>query len=694
MIKRLLIANRGEIARRIIATSHQLGIETVAVFSDADSDAAFVQDADLAVGIGGNTPAESYLRTEAIIAAAVTSQADAIHPGYGFLAENAEFASAVAKAGLIFVGPSPAAMEAMGSKLRAKELMAEAGVPQLPSADLTGLDEDALVATADTMGYPLLIKASAGGGGRGMRIVMSEGQLSEAVEAASREAHSAFGDGTVFAERYLSPSRHVEVQIFGDHTGKVVHFHERECSIQRRHQKIIEEAPSPSLDEQTRSALHRAAVAAGEAIGYENAGTVEFLLGPPVNDGTREFYFLEVNTRLQVEHPVTEAVLGVDLVELQLSVAAGGPVPDQNDIGQPQGHAIEARLYAEDPIHEYRPSTGIVHEFFVPDGVRVDSALDNAGVVSQFYDPMIAKVISHGPTRQGATLKLARALGGARVSGITTNKALLVRTLLHPEFSENQADSEFLIRNDPATLGRPLVEGLEADAFACAAAIALQCQHRTNDQFTGAIASGFRNVPTSDQQVSLSLPDTVSNGETVAERQVRVSYRFSRSQLHRAAIDGRPLDGLMLHRHALTQASVAHRNGHTTTIGVIDLTVNGIRRQFDFKIHQGPNSQGILDTHVVTISTSTQSLTFGCLPRFVEPGTEIEPGAAVASMPGTIAAVKVKIGDVVASGDVLVVMEAMKMELAITAGAAGTVTGVSVTAGESIDAGTVLVTIE
>ena len=323
MIERLLIANRGEIARRIMRTCHDLGIETVAIFSDADAGAAFVQDADRAVAIGGHTPAASYLRVDAILEAARRTGADAVHPGYGFLAENAAFARAVTEAGLTFVGPTADVIAVMGSKLAAKERMAAAGVPLLPSVELTGLDTAAVESAAAEVGFPLLIKASAGGGGRGMRIVRDPGELLPAVEGAAREAASAFGDATIYAERYVSPSRHVEVQIFGDTTGRVVHFHERECSIQRRHQKIIEEAPSPSLDRDTRAALHAAAVRAGEAIGYTNAGTVEFLLAPRTADAPAAFYFLEVNTRLQVEHPVTEAVLGVDLVELQLHVAQG-----------------------------------------------------------------------------------------------------------------------------------------------------------------------------------------------------------------------------------------------------------------------------------------------------------------------------------------------------------------------------------
>ena len=537
MIERLLIANRGEIARRIMRTCRSLGIETVAVFSDADADAAFVQDADLAVAIGGVTPAESYLRVDALLDAAARTGADGVHPGYGFLAENAPFAQAVGDAGLVFVGPSPEVIAVMGSKLEAKQRMADAWVPVLPSAELTGLEDGGTEAAADQVGYPLLVKASAGGGGRGMRIVESPDELLGAVAGAAREAESAFGDGTLYAERYVAPSRHVEVQIFGDAAGRVVHFHERECSIQRRHQKILEEAPSPSLDDETRRSLHQAAVRAGEAIGYTNAGTVEFLLAPPGSDGRTEFFFLEVNTRLQVEHPVTEAVLGVDLVELQLEVAAGGAVPVQDEIGPVEGHAIEARLYAEDPAADFRPSTGTVHRFDVPGPIRLESALEGGGEVSQFYDPMIAKVIAHAPSRDTAAHRLASSLASATIDGITTNRELLVRTLRHAEFLGDRGDSQFLERNDPATMGRPLIEGEERAVYASAAALAIQAGHRVADPHTAGVSTGFRNVVTAPQRVTFSLGDD----------SIEVAYRFERGRLAELSVDGAELARSLIH---------------------------------------------------------------------------------------------------------------------------------------------------
>jgi propionyl-CoA carboxylase alpha chain len=667
-ITRLLVANRGEIARRVMATCRSIGVETVAVYSDADANAAFVQDADMSVCIGGNTPAESYLRIDAILEAAARTGADAVHPGYGFLAENAAFATAVTEAGLTFVGPSPEVITVMGSKLESKERMKAAGVPLLPSAELTGLDEAATIAAAAGVGYPVLIKASAGGGGRGMRIVPTPDDLLEAVTGAAREAVSAFGDGTIYAERYVAPSRHVEVQIFGDSHGRVVHFHERECSIQRRHQKIIEEAPSASITEATRQALHQAAVTAGEAIGYTNAGTVEFLLAPGVDGGPEEFFFLEVNTRLQVEHPVTEAILGVDLVALQLSVASGGHVPEQDKIGPVSGHAMEARLYAEDPTAEFRPSTGIVSHFDVPGDVRLDSAIDDAGEVTQYYDPMIAKVISHADNRTAAALELAAALAGSTIDGIITNRDLLVRTLRHPEFLGDQGDSDFLLRNDPAVLGRPLVEGDDLGAYAAAAALASQAANRATDDTTASVNTGFRTVATSPQRVTYAL------GGAPDDPTVDVSYRFVRGRLTELQAQGAALRAPTL---------------HLVTDDRVDLTVDGIRRQFSIA-----RATDASDRERLTVTTTRGSVNLVEVPRFVEPGQQVDAGSTIAAMPGTIVAVNVSEGDQVETGDVLLVMEAMKMELSITASFGGKVASVPVSPGETVEAGAVLVIVE
>lgn len=684
MFQRVLVANRGEIARRVMRSCRDLGISTVAVYSDPDRHSAFVTDADQSVALGGSTPAESYLVVDAILAAAERSGAEAIHPGYGFLSENAEFAQAVIDAGLVFVGPRPEVIASMGSKLKAKALMAEAGVPMLGSVELTGLSGDEASARVGDIGYPALIKASAGGGGRGMRIVTDPADLADAVASAAREATSAFGDGTIYAERYVAASRHVEVQIFGDDSGRVVHFHERECSIQRRHQKIIEEAPSPSLDSQTRSRLHEAAVRAGAAIGYTNAGTVEFLLGSGGPGQASEFFFLEVNTRLQVEHPVTEAVLGVDLVALQLEVAAGGSVPDQADIGPVSGHAIEARLYAEDSTANFAPSIGSIHAFHVPGSVRVDSAIDStvegrgpepgrpAAEVSQFYDPMLAKVIAHGDSREVAARRLASALEGTVVDGIITNRDLLVRTFRHPDFLSGNADSRFLERHDPAVLGAPLVAGAASYPYAAAAALSLQAQNRSADAHTPAVATGFRNVATAPQQVQLRPSATSGAGSGDApglDGVLVVEYRFDGSRLTSLAVDGNQL---------------ADPEVILATPTSVDLSVDGLRRQFVVRI--GDTS--------VSVTGPEGVVSFARVPRFAEQVAEDVVGSTVASMPGTVVAVSVEPGDVVAVGDLLVTMEAMKMEITITASQAGTVSQVPVAPGDNVAAGTVLAVVD
>ncbi len=451
-IGRVLVANRGEIARRVFATCRRLGVATVAVYSEPDATSAFVREADVAIALGGASPAESYLRGEAVVAAAVRAGADAVHPGYGFLSENAAFARAVIDAGLTWIGPSPDAIAAMGSKTEARDRMQRAGVPVLPGARLDHGDVADVRAVADGLGYPLLVKASAGGGGKGMRLVHGGEELASAIEGARREAATAFGDDAVFLERFASSARHVEIQIIGDQHGQVYSLHERDCSVQRRHQKVIEESPSPVVGPELRSRMSAAAVAAGEELGYVGAGTVEFLLTP---EG--EFYFLEVNTRLQVEHPVTELVTGLDLVELQLRVAEGRRLPEEVSQAPLRGHAIEARLYAEDAANGFLPATGVLERFVVPSGVRVDTAVTDGAQISSHYDPMIAKVIAHGATRDEAARKLADALRRAEIHGLLTNRDFLVRVLCHDEFLRGEADTGFLERHDAEALASPLV---------------------------------------------------------------------------------------------------------------------------------------------------------------------------------------------------------------------------------------------
>ncbi len=635
-----------------MATCREMGIDTVAVYSEADADATFVAEADLAVPIGASAPSESYLRGDRVLEAAKRTGADAIHPGYGFLSENADFARSVIDAGLIWVGPPPAAIDAMGSKIAAKQLMAEAGVPLLPSVELTGVDPAQAIDAVSSIGYPLLIKASAGGGGRGMRVVRSAGELAAAVSGAVREAESAFGDGTIYAEKFVAPSKHVEVQIFGDASGSVIHLGERECSVQRRHQKVIEEAPSPSIDAETRTALHAAAVAAGAAIGYVNAGTVEFLLDP---DGG--FYFLEVNTRLQVEHPVTEAVTGMDLVRLQLDVAAGGLVPAQDSIPAPAGHAIEARVYAEDPRADYMPSVGVVSLFSVPGDVRVDAAFDTSGEVSAHYDAMIAKVVAHAPTREEAARALARSLRSTRLIGIEHNLALLVRTLTHPDFAGG-GDTELLERAGPAEIGRPLVEGADLDASLLAAALTAQARRRAEVDVTRGVSSGFRNVATSPQHAAFEVGTDIH----------QVTYRLTRDGLSDASVDGRDIDA-SIHRLSADSA---------------DLVVAGVRQRFDIA---GDGTR-------LAVSGGSGVVVANRVRRFTEPTADVASGSLVASMPGTIRAVNVAVGDTVVAGQTVVVMEAMKMEMSIDATTEGTVTSVHVAEGDAVDAGAPLVVIE
>jgi acetyl/propionyl-CoA carboxylase alpha subunit len=653
VIRKLLIANRGEIAARIIRTARAMDIATVAVHSDPDVGAPFVAAADEAVRLPGATPAETYLRGELIVAAARATGADAVHPGYGFLSENAGFARACARAGLVFVGPSPQAIEAMGSKTAAKERMAAAGVPTLPGAVIGArgeLDEAALRRAGEGIGYPLLVKAAFGGGGRGMRIVRGPDELAEAVAGARREAASAFGDGTVFLERFVERPRHVEVQVFGDTHGTVVHLFERECSIQRRYQKIVEEAPSPAVTPELRAELGAAAVAAAKAIDYVGAGTVEFVL-----DQAGRFFFLEVNTRLQVEHPVTELVTGLDLVRVQLQVADGEPLPDEVTGASIGGHAVEVRLYAEDVPAGFLPVTGTLHRFAVPPlpGVRVDAGVTDGSVVSTYYDPMLAKVIAHGPTRDAACRTLARALAEARVHGVTTNRDLLVGVLREDEFRRGAIDTGYLERHDPAELSRNPQQDTALRVHALAAALAGAAARRAEARVQTTIPAGWRNVPNADATASF----------TAGDRTVDVRYRFARDGL-RAGVDGERLDVAV---------------GEVTPERVV-LTVDGVRRTVD--VHR------VGDTFFCDSPLGATEL--GEAERFPLPVAEEEAGSLHAPMPGTVVRVEVDEGAAVTAGTVVVVLEAMKMEHAVRAPHDGVVTSLHATVGQPVDTGHVL----
>ncbi|HEX3193483.1 MAG TPA: biotin carboxylase N-terminal domain-containing protein [Streptosporangiaceae bacterium] len=645
-IRKLLIANRGEIAARIMRSAHALGIATVAVYSDPDGAAPYVTLADEAVRLPGAAPADTYLRGEAVIAAAATAGADAVHPGYGFLSENAGFARACADAGLTFVGPRPETIEAMGDKVRAKAIMAEADVPVLPSATVT--DTTDLAAAGAAVGFPLLVKAAFGGGGRGMRLVADPAELAEAVSSARREAASAFGDGTVFLERFVTDPRHVEVQILGDAYGDVVHLFERECSIQRRYQKIVEECPSPAVDDDLRDALTAAAVAAGWAIGYTGAGTVEFVL-----DRDGGFYFLEMNTRLQVEHPVTEEVTGLDLVELQLRIAEGEPLPASARQARISGHAIEVRLYAEDVPAGFVPTTGTLHRFAFPatPGIRVDTGFRDGSVVSPHYDAMLAKVIAHGRTRADAARRLARALGRAAIHGMTTNRDLLVAILREPEFLAGGTDTGYLTRHDPASLVAGAAK--PAAAHALAAALARQARHRAETPVLGTMPSGWRNVFSAPQRVSY----------TAAGEPREVTYRIRGDRVD-AEVGGVAMQAFVL----------------GISPDLVDLEIDGSRRVY--RVHRVGT-----DTYV---DASDGSTALSETPRFGDPAKLAPAGSLLAPMPGLVLRVLAEPGAVVTAGQPILVLEAMKMEQTVSAPADGVLAELRVKAGEQVSTGQVL----
>jgi acetyl/propionyl-CoA carboxylase alpha subunit len=646
-IRRILVANRGEIARRVFRTARDMGISTVAVYSDADAGMPFVRDADQSVRLPGNTPAETYLRGDLVIEAAKVTGADAIHPGYGFLSENAEFARQVAAAGLTWIGPPADAIEAMGSKLGAKRMMRDAGVPTLPWAES--------VEGAADVGFPLLVKASAGGGGRGMRIVREASELAEAVEAASREAGSAFGDATVFCERYLESPRHIEVQVFADTHGNVVSLFERECSIQRRHQKIVEEAPSPAVDAALREQLGEAAVAAARAVGYVGAGTVEFVMAPDAS-----YAFLEMNTRLQVEHPVTECITGLDLVRLQILVACGEPLPAEALSPTISGHAIEVRLYAEDATNGFLPVTGTLREFDISRDVRCDTGVEAGSVVSPYYDAMIAKVIAHAPSRSEAAAKLAAGLRQSRLHGVTTNRDLLVRILSEDEFLAGATDTGYLDRHDPAELGAALLDEAGRRQHAAAAALAIQVSNRAAARVWSRIPSGWRNNPSQRQHVVLDDGDS----------QVHVDYVIGRGGAVELAVDDQPVAV----------------EGHSVTGQVVDASMHGVRRRFRVAV--------AADGAAVDVDSPLGASSFDVVPRFDDPSHHVVAGSLVAPMPGSVVRVLVEQGAAVAKGDPLVVLEAMKMEHTVASPANGTVGEVRVQAGQQVDAGSVLVVVD
>jgi pyruvate carboxylase subunit A/propionyl-CoA carboxylase alpha chain len=650
MIHSVLVANRGEIARRVFATCRRLGIATVAVYTDPDAASPHVSEADARVRLEGRN---GYLDAKQLVAAARAAGADAIHPGYGFLSENAEFAATVLDAGLTWIGPPVAAVAAMGSKIEAKKMMAAAGVPVLDE-----LDPD----TVTTDQLPVLVKASAGGGGRGMRVVRTLSELPAHLEGARREAASAFGDSAVFCERYLAAGHHVEVQVVADEHGTVWAVGERECSIQRRHQKIIEEAPSPLVERVPgmRAKLFAAARLAATAIGYTGAGTVEFMA-----DDRGDFFFLEMNTRLQVEHPVTEETTGLDLVELQLQVADGGRLDPQPPPST--GSSIEARLYAEDPAKNWQPQAGTVHHFDVPRAtsfapragdVRLDTGIVDGSVISVFYDPMIAKVISYAPSRRQAAAQLADVLNRARIHGVRTNRELLVNVLRHPAFLDGATDTAFFETHGLGGLAAPLADQRSVRLSALAAALADAAHNRHSARVFTAAPSGWRNLASGYQTKSY----TDAAGQTH-----EVRYRFNRS-------------GIELPGHdAVSVVSVQPDR--------VVIAVDGVERPFDVACY-GPHRKDVF------VDSPLGPVQLTVLPRFPEPGTAVEQGSLLAPMPGSVLRVGAAVGDSVTSGQPLIWLEAMKMEHTVTAPTDGVLAELNVAAGQQVDVGALLARVD
>ena len=646
MITRVLVANRGEIARRVFATCRRLGIGTVAVYTDPDAHCPHVAEADARVRIN------SYSDGAEIIDAARAAGAGAVHPGYGFLSENAGFVRAVNDAGLVWIGPPAAAVEAMGSKIEAKKMMAAAGVPVLAELDPATVSEQQL---------PVLVKASAGGGGRGMRIVHSLAELDEQVRSARREAQSAFGDPTVFCERYLPRGRHIEVQVMADRYGTLWAIGERECSIQRRHQKIIEEAPSPLVQRipAMREQLFTAARLAATAIAYTGAGTVEFLA-----DENGEFFFLEMNTRLQVEHPVTELTTGLDLVELQLAVADGEALPAEPP--PTTGHSIEARLYAEDPARGWQPQAGRIDFFEVPSaaayfgpldrtGIRLDSGITGGSVVSIHYDPMLAKVIAHAPTRSRAAQVLADALARTRLHGLRTNRDLLVNVLQHPAFLAGDTDTAFFDTHGLDRLAAPLAGERAVRLSLIAAAIAGAAHNRVTARVLAGLPGGWRNVVSADQVKTFLDADA-------GEHQVR--YRFARTGLD---LPDDPDVSLV----------------SATPAGVV-LTDAGVATAFDVARYGDE----------IYVDSPHGCVRFTVAPRFPEATSAERQGSLLAPMPGAVVRLGAGLGDTVTAGQPLVWLEAMKMEHIIASPAAGVLTELSVAVGQQVGVGAVLARVE
>jgi acetyl-CoA carboxylase biotin carboxylase subunit len=637
MFSKLLIANRGEIAVRVMRTAKRLGISTVAVYSDTDAAALHVAMADEAVRIGPSPARESYLKADAILAAAKETGAEAIHPGYGFLSENAEFAEVCAAAGIVFVGPPPSAIRAMGLKDQAKALMTKAGVPVVPGYQGEDQSPKRLAAEAERTGYPVLIKAVAGGGGKGMRRVDSAAEFATALEGAKREAASAFGDDRVLIEKYVARPRHIEMQVFADNHGDAVHLFERDCSLQRRHQKVIEEAPAPGMAEAMRARMGEAAVKAAQAVGYSGAGTVEFIADASKGLKADRFWFMEMNTRLQVEHPVTEAITGLDLVEWQLRVAAGEKLPLAQSEIRLNGHAIEARLYAEDPQHDFLPSTGTLQRLRLPEiAVRVDSGVREGDAVTPFYDPMIAKVIAHADTREAAAAKLAHALEETQIAGLRSNNAFLIRALKHPDFVSGEIDTGFIPRHQSELIPPKSEPSLRLLAEAALFLVReRQCAHRSKDPWDR--DDGFRLVGDARETV-----DFLIGGK---RRPVQLMHGHDGS----LEVAGKADAAMHVNAMRLKSGEIAvFERGETWTLSLYD--------PFAAADEQG-----------------------GATDRVIAP------------MPGKVIQVLVRAGENVKPSQPLAVLEAMKMEHTLSATADAVVVSVDVSSGDQVNEGAVIV---
>ena len=652
-IEKILIANRGEIARRIMRTCRDLGIATVAVFSDADADMPFVREADEAVRLGPAPSTESYLRIDKILHAARRTDSDAVHPGYGFLSENAAFSNACVQADIIFIGPSADAIQAMGSKREAKVLIDKAGVPVIPGYHGTDQRDHVLAAEAVKIGFPVLLKASAGGGGKGMKLVRQESEIADAIHSARRESENAFGDPTLLVEKYIDDARHIEIQVFGDMYGHLIHLNERECSIQRRHQKIVEESPAPGLCAALRTEISKAAIQCARTIGYHSAGTVEFVVAP-----NERFYFLEMNTRLQVEHPITECVTGLDLVEEQIRVAQGEPLRLTQDEVPLKGSAIEVRLYAEDPTNDFLPQSGTVVDWQLPavPWLRVDSGVETGTHIGIDYDPMLAKVIVQGSSRKTSVERMQRALAMISVQGVVTNLDFLRKVLSTDAFVAGNLSTHFIDQHMQFALHR-ISHDNDTQRAAMLATLA-DHQHRQAERTTVPfVPSGWRNNCHTPQWVEY----------TSAEQPYRVEYR--------ALNDG--MFQVFQGEETLEIKVLAWEDP------VLILEQDGLRSK----------ARVVCDANHVYVYSQGVSVTLTHQPRFEEPSLTALPGGCLAPMPGKVIELRVAVGDKVHQGQVLLIMEAMKMEHTVVAPETGIVEKLTVDVGTQVDANALLVVI-